>query len=156
MQSTGRVAVVREPSARGQFSGLVRVAYGDGSTYHVAAEGLRAQCGDEDVAFGGTRGQDGQDSEALEGSIHGSPLLPSVADGDWRLIADFFGLEFDVDAAAESDQVSCERPQPSPHGRLTTTRQKIDRRRRRLTILTQQLKPAWSTDRNTDCGTLAG
>lgn len=106
VQSTGRVAVVREPSARGQFSGLVRVAYGDGSTYHVAAEGLRAQCGDEDVAFGGTRGQDGQDSEALEGSIHGSPLLPSIADGDWRLIADFFGFEFDVDAAAESDQVT--------------------------------------------------
>jgi len=40
VRSLDREAVVREPRATGPFAGLVRIAYDDGSRYHVAPEDL--------------------------------------------------------------------------------------------------------------------
>jgi len=94
VRATGKEAVVREPRARGQFSGMVRVAYEDGSNFHVLPAGL--QCIDQlRSAEAVTSGMDppGASVPRLP------PLLALIDNAVWSFLADFYGL---IEEAAEA------------------------------------------------------
>lgn len=118
VRSNGRPAIVREPRARGQFAGLVRVAYvEDASHFHLAPGGLEraphaeraelaAHAEHAAHAAGGRRGG------SVGGSSTGACCAPTrsirtpamtelrpISDDDWESIASFYGL---FDGAEES------------------------------------------------------
>jgi len=88
VKSQGREAVVREPRARGPYAGLIRIAYSDGSHYHVMPDELERPDGT------------GEGARPVEQLKMWPPAVVPVSDDLWEAVSGFYGLLSDPAEAA--------------------------------------------------------
>lgn len=84
-------AVVRGPGS-GRYLGMVRVAYPDGSSYHVWPKEIRRS--------GGKNSSDGASKKGAKLQAKQAPLLKHVDESVYETLASFYGLISNPDQAA--------------------------------------------------------